>query len=93
MLDVLLGGYLHQDWDLDYATADEAVLAFARDAPTKVSRACTELARLILVINGMTGQEAMDFLMREFGLYYYPPVRGETYAEWLRRIQRLLGCD
>lgn len=68
VLGALLGGYLHQDWDLDYATADDAILAFARDAPADVSRACAELARLIAVVDGMTGQEAMDFLMRAFGL-------------------------
>ncbi|QND52570.1 hypothetical protein HB779_12150 [Phyllobacterium sp. 628] len=54
----LIGGYFHQDMDLEHETVPEAISAYARvsDESTK-AKLIAEMARFLLVFKGSAEQE------------------------------------
>jgi len=87
----LLGGYLHQDWRLDFSTPEEAIGAFKEKEPQEcIEGVCRELEEVIPLIKET--KEPEKFLWQVLWCYYNPQADGLTVADWLERVHKQL-CD
>lgn len=85
----LLGGYYHQDWDLDDPDPDTAVGRFlAASAPGTAGELIAELDRLRARL-GPLGDEAALGALYGMGCEFYPPGSGLTVDAWLAHLQQL----
>ena len=83
----LLGAYLHQDWLIDYATAEEALqTAIAEASEARITAASEELRRQ----RPQPEDEPASRLFVNALCDYHPPGDGLTYSAWLDHVQRLL---
>jgi hypothetical protein len=84
----LLGGWLHQDFDLEYQSAEEALAAAIADASLdRLRGALDELRR-------SRPSDRDEEATREFAnelCWYHPPGDGLTYVEWLDHVEVALG--
>lgn len=89
-LENLLGGYVNQDWDLDYSDVWEAVRAFIGDQPgSVVDEARSQLWELL---NSNKSEEDLKrVLISEIGCGYWPPGDGLTFRTWLEGVAQYLG--
>ncbi len=89
----LLGAYLHQDWDLDCATPDEAVTAFiACGTADRCARTAEELRALLEDLRGRP-DDAAEEVLYELGCYYPPSADGFTTVQWLEHVIGMLEAD
>jgi len=83
----ILGAYLHQDWTIDYETAEEALGVAIAEAPdARIMAAAAELRR-------SRPSPEDEEASRQFAnrlCFYHPPGDGLTYSAWLDRVQHLL---
>lgn len=85
----LLGGYYHQDWDLEDPDPDTAVGRFlAASAPGTASALITDLERLRADLAPLDDEAALAALYG-MGCEFYPPGSGLTVDAWLAHLQRL----
>ena len=83
----VLGAYLHQDWVLDHANADGAVLsAIAGQESNQVAAAASELA----AHRPSADDEDATRRFTNALCSYHPPGDGLSYSAWLDRVQRVL---
>lgn len=69
-LALLLDGYLHQDFVVEYGNAESAAQAFVREASiAEVTRACVELDAFIGAAERETRHEWLRRLRREGGAW------------------------
>lgn len=84
----LFGGYLHEDWNLEYPSVDAAIEDFMVTSGAEyVALAHAQLLDLLL--------ECRDepFLQRKLDEYHcsYAPTRdGRTALEWLTKVEQQL---
>lgn len=89
-LQQFFGGYFHQDFLLDYASPQDAVLAFKSEASGEVIReVCGELEQLM---EAQRNSDGIKDLLLSLGSYYEPSSAGLSDIEWLAHIQRTLSC-
>jgi hypothetical protein len=89
----LLEGYFHQDWKHLYASPDDAIQAFRKEANAdQLREVSAELNEAISVVRTMDNNDALVFLWKQLGCYYYPKADGTTVAEWLEHVRDQLGC-
>ena len=80
-LDGFMTGYLHQDWDVEYDSAEAAARDFA--ANSEIERVAEVIGEIAVLSNG-DGEQRVSELWRERSWDYYP---GEgCYAEFLRSL-------
>lgn len=85
-LQQFLGGYFHQDFLLDYASSDEAIVAFRTDEPKELVHAvCNELKDFLTMIQAKRAD--VHDLLQQFGCYYDPSFDGLTVAGWFAHIE------
>lgn len=88
-LERLFRTYLHQDYDLRYASVAEALRAFCKEATL------AERRRAIAEIDALMAAHSDDAqlyrALRERGFAFYPPREGETTAAWLQRARSALS--
>lgn len=88
-LSQCLGGYLHQDWDLESKTWQEAMSKYAMQSrPEQVQQAIVELDALF-------GAEFVDDKLeatveRDLGCAYCPEPDGLTMRAWLAPLRNYL---
>jgi hypothetical protein len=83
-LRLLLGGYLHEDFDDDYPDVWVAVEDFVRSEPDSAPSVPDDIAHLLATVSA---EEALGrVLHREVACAYYPPADGWTYRGWLEAI-------
>lgn len=88
-LEQFLGGYLHQDFDLDFGTAEDAVAAFAKEGPHESVRAvCDELDNALAMLDA--GREQPEKFLLRLGCYFNPAADGLTVNDWLNRVRKTL---
>ena len=89
-LALLLGAYLHQDFDLDHGTADDAVRAFAAGEPERAEATSAEIGDLLGV-----GSDDADVaaLLARLGSCYRPEGDGRTPRSWLAHVRDLLAVE
>lgn len=81
----LCGAYLHEDFDLDGSSAEQAVKRFARDLPAaRVDATRADLERLLAAVTTETG---LARALSSLGCAYRP--RGPL-KRWLRSLVHLL---
>lgn len=88
-LEKLAGAYFHQDFGLDFSTADAVVVAFAEgEGRTSVRQLIEELTE---VIDGPLDESEIRHLWTRvwFGSYE-PSTAGDTYRKWFTHLIRTL---
>jgi hypothetical protein len=84
-LEILLAGYLNQDWKLDYPSVWAAVEAFrSQSQPRDVAAAVAAIGTLVVASDG---ESAIRMVCEEVGCGYYPPGDGLTYLEWFTQVR------
>jgi CdiI immunity protein len=85
-LTQLLGGYYHQDWREDHASADAALRAFVQDASAEtVAAAANEIDRLLSA--GFDTTALAQLLVDGFDCNYRAEIDGLTAAAWLTQVR------
>ena len=87
-LAALFRAYLHQDYDLRYASVEDAVRAYRDESsPQERRRVIAEIDSLLAA---HPDDAALYAELRQRGFVFYPPREGETSAAWLQRAKALL---
>jgi hypothetical protein len=84
----VLGAYLHQDFDLEYANAEAALAdAVASQSREQVALASIELA----TFRPSNKDEVSSMVFTNAMCDYNPPGDGLTFSAWLDRVQDVLS--
>lgn len=85
-----LSGYLHQDFDVEYGSVDNALNVYkTEESPEKVENLKRDLAE---IIKSNYGEETLkDLLLTQFDCDYYYPSEWTSAIEWLRHLQEILN--
>jgi hypothetical protein len=86
-LSRLLGGWLHEDFDLEFDTAEAAVSAALRDAPAEVLALALED---LVVRRPRPESEGAARAFSNAFCSYHPPGDGLTYNAWLDHLEELV---
>lgn len=87
-LGQFFGGYLHEDWPVEYPGAWAAVQAYVSET-TLESRAAAKEELSTLLYNS-DSEEQLRAAVERVLLSYYPPGDGMTYRAWLEKVERYL---
>lgn len=91
-LKQLIGGYFHQDWDIEGGTDNEVVWAYKRAiTPEQLVKTINELDELIKDCSNPSNDP--DQLLNGLGCEYCYQSDGLTALKWIRRIRRLLHSE
>lgn len=85
-LELLLQGYFHQDWMLDYATPWAAIDDFSDDDPTLGAQLAAEIASILAA--DPTTVELRQLIIDRLGSSFSPEHHGYTTGEWLQAVAR-----
>lgn len=89
-LEQLLGGYFHQDWDMEGATDAEVIVAFRRAA--SVDQIEATIAEVDHILRRFSRDPLkIEELLAALGCEYYYQADGLTGQEWLQRVHSLLN--
>jgi contact-dependent growth inhibition (CDI) system CdiI-like immunity protein len=83
-LRLLLGGYLHEDFDDEFGDSWGAVEAFAQNEPEDPPHIREDITRLLATVS--SEEEVRRLVLDEFGSYYLAEVDGWTYRGWLEAV-------
>lgn len=84
----LLGACLHQDFDLEYDSAESALIdAIESQSKERLEQALMELAMCRPPADDEAASEEFTRSMCD----YHPPGDGMTYSAWLDHVQNLLS--
>jgi len=85
----LLGGYLHRDWNLHYASWEDAVSAFSVESPPRTTeRAVGDIDRLLA---GSATDVQLRRVLEEIGCNVSLQDQGVTAREWLAQLRDRLA--
>lgn len=85
----LFSAYLNQDFDLLFATADDAIRTFAQQSTSdEVSRAIADV-ETILSMN-LSEEDVRKLVLQELGSCYYYPNEWTSGRVWLRHVLNVL---
>jgi hypothetical protein len=86
----VLGGYLHQDFDLDYDSPDAALRAAATgQGYEQIGGAIREIDRLLA---GPIGEDELMRLLERLTAGYSPELEGWGARDWLAHVRELLSA-
>lgn len=86
----MLGGYLHQDWTLQFESEEEAIQAMLNDS--EAVRIAEGMRGIDELISGQYSEEEVeDFVYGRIGCYFDPQSIGLSYLSWLRRVREKMG--
>lgn len=89
-LSLLMGSYLHQDWQLEGPTLEDVLDKFARIEGSEMARsAALEIGR---VLEDRHTAEPLRSLLQKLGCEYALPP-GNRLRPWLANVQKLLSGD
>src|SRR5947209_4608918 len=83
-LQLLLAGYLHEDFPDDYGDAWGAVEAFALNEPEDPPRIRDDVTKLLATVS--SEEEVRRVVLDDLGSYYLAEADGWTYREWLQAV-------
>jgi CdiI immunity protein len=83
----VFGGYLHQDWDIEAASWDEALRLAVAEAPEQAAAAAGEIE--VLLASELDDDQLMKLIER-LTTGYSPELGGWAARPWLRRAGELL---
>jgi hypothetical protein len=85
VLETLIGGYFHQDWDIEGPTSDAVLDAFLADTThERLAEVCSELDAVL------ANPENAEQLLDTWGLRYDYTVEGFSAEGWLKYIRDYL---
>jgi len=84
----LLGAWLHQDFDLEYPSAEKALRASIADA--SLERLRTVLLELSIHRPPRSDEEATRAFVNDL-CDYHPPGNGLTYVAWLDQVEAIVS--
>lgn len=87
-LEQFIGGYFHQDWDIEGESDKEVVLSFKRDNTLK------DINLLIIDISEVLSKKTeseLCILLNKMGCEYYYQADGKSAKEWLKHLQMILS--
>jgi len=88
-LQQFVGGYLHQDFDLEFKSPDEAVTAYGREFSAEaVAVVIAELDRILS--SSISESEMYELWIKTLHASYDPAKDGLTYREWFAHVRDLL---
>ena len=87
-LQQLIGGYFHQDWDIEGQSDEEVVFAFVRDNTSETARHV--IAEIDDILYGISGLD-LDELLNYLGCEYSYQTDGKSAAQWLKRLRNVLA--
>jgi hypothetical protein len=90
ILKSFLGGYFHQDWDLEASDADKVIANYLASKPST-----NNIEMIIVQIDQYLNDAGDDLnievgLLRDLGCYYLPSADGLTAHNWLRHVAHQL---
>ena len=89
-LEQLLGGYFHQDWDMEGATDADVIVAFRRAA--SVDQIEATIAEVDHILRRFSGDSLkIEELLAALGCEYCYQADGPSGQEWLQRVHSLLN--
>ncbi|MEO6512370.1 MAG: contact-dependent growth inhibition system immunity protein [Nocardioides sp.] len=80
----LARAYLHQDYDLEYATPADAVDDFLSGSPDQAPQLVTEIERALAEF--ASEEETKVFVVDALDSYYQCDKDGLTYRDWLASV-------
>lgn len=85
-LKSFLGGYFHEDWELEASEPDEAISRFLESDP-----GASEIDHIVAQICHYLGDGKDDVavehgLLKDLGCYYLPSADGISASDWLRHV-------
>lgn len=80
---LFLGAYLHQDWQDDYSSTQEAFRDFLASEPQDVSAIQDELTA---VLDSGRDEQALEKLVLDCGSFYCPSRHGIATGTWLAEL-------
>jgi len=83
-LELLLVGYLHEDWKLDHPDFWHAIDDFTTGEPQAAPQLRADVDH---VLNQCQSEQEIQQTLRGLGISYYPPGGGwESYRAWLLAV-------
>jgi hypothetical protein len=83
----VLGGYLHQDWDIDAETPDDALRLAAEEGPEQAGAAVREIDALLA---SEVDDKHLMRLIERLTAGYSPELEGWRARDWLLHARELL---
>lgn len=84
----LCTAYLHQDFDLEFGTPDEALLRFRKDVGEEgVDALNAEIDKLL----DHPDDVLTKLILEDFESQYFFPLDWDSAASWLQHIKTLIG--
>ncbi|MBW9056675.1 contact-dependent growth inhibition system immunity protein [Rhizobium mesosinicum] len=88
-LEQLMGGYFHQDWDIQGASDAEVIAAFRRAEPVnQIEATIAEIDHLLELVNG--DPLKIEKILAALGCEYDYQALGLNGQVWLQRVHSLL---
>ena len=89
-LGQVLGGYLHQDWDLEADSPDDALRLARVESEEQVSAAIEQINELLA---GNQSDAELTEIVERMSAGYSPILDGWTIRAWLVHAKALLGGE
>ena len=87
-LPQFIGGYFHQDWNVDFESEDDAVRAFRSDVDPQDVRALARAIEDLLQLG--LADAALTQRLYEMGLAFQPAGADGSASGWLRELHARL---
>ena len=81
-------GFFHQDWRDEYPDAATAVATYVDDESLDHRKAARQ--ELLQLLARCDSESELSAAVDKLGSSYHPPGVGETYREWLEKVERYL---
>lgn len=82
--------YLHQDFDAEFGSADDALLVYkTEESPEKLEKLKRDLAEIIQLNHDE--KTLRDLLLTQLGCGYYYPSEWKSAIDWFHHLQEILN--
>ena len=89
-LTQLLGGYLHQDWDLDAPTPDDALRDAAREGQGD-EQVAGAIQQIDALLTSGYDEASLTAIVERMTAGYSPVLDGWKTRDWLEHAKAILG--
>lgn len=89
-LGQLFGAYLHQDYDIEHGSVEDAIRDY-RDESSSQERD-EALRQIDVLLDAFPNDDDLYAALRKLGFTFAPQRDGETATAWLRRARTLIAA-
>lgn len=85
-----LGGYFHEDWELNASEPDHVILRFLSSGPSseEIDKIVAQIDRYLR--SGMNEATLERNLLKDLGCYYLPSADAVSTSGWLNHVINVL---